>query len=86
MFVYLVAEPGLSLLLLYLHLLSLNKDDHFLITSTYSLLNIYMNAWPILTFLFLHLLSLNKDLYLYLLSLNKDDHLLITSTYSLLNI
>ena len=38
MFAYLIAEPGLPLLFLYLHLLSLNKDDHFLITSTYSLL------------------------------------------------
>ena len=46
MFAYLIAEPGLPLLFLYLHLLSLNKDDHFLITSTYSLL-IY-NTWLVL--------------------------------------
>ena len=30
--------PGLPLLFLYLHLLSLNKDDHFLITSYFHLL------------------------------------------------
>ena len=50
MFAYLIAEPGLPLLFLYLHLLSLNKDDHFLITSTYSLLIYKSNTWYVCIF------------------------------------